>query len=177
MRRHRIGQTPVFTTSSKQTHVFTTSRKRHARHSQTFVRAALSEKVRVGRSDCVAGQLSMRLSAWACLQCLNRPFGASPQLTGEYQILDSAKAGSGCCAQRNASVNNRTRLVNRVVWSTSVTKADVVVIPVLQFRVLDGSLPGIAARKYRQLAQLVIVVPLDTPLPWVHSILEDHGWF
>jgi hypothetical protein len=87
-----------------------------------------------------------------------------------------SQTGSGAEAERKRLREYRTPSVSRVVWSTSATKADVVVIPVLQFRVLDGSLAGIATRKYRQLAQLVIVVLLDTPLPWVHPILDDHGW-
>ena len=112
------------------------------------------------------------LACNASIACLMRPAAYC-----EYPILDLAKAGSRCCGGEKRVRKYRPRLVSRVVWSTSATKADVVVIPVLQFRVLNGSLAGIPARKYRQLAQLVIVVPLDTPLPWVHPILEDHGWF
>src|SRR5947207_14322935 len=74
-----------------------------------------------------------------------------------------SQTGSGAEAKRKRLREYRTPLVSRVVWSTSANKADVVVIHVLQFRVLDGPLGGIATGKSRQIAHLVSIAPLDPP--------------
>src|SRR5438067_6046114 len=67
-----------------------------------------------------------------------------------------SQTGSGAEAERKRLREYRTPSVSRVVWSTSATKADVVVIPVLQFRAVDGSLAGLPPRKTAHSARLGI---------------------
>jgi hypothetical protein len=47
---------------------------------------------------------------------------------------------------------------------------------VLPFSVLDRSLSCFGAAEDRYLAIVVIIEPLNPPLPSVHPILEDLGW-